>query len=115
MRPRSTKLCCGSRAIAGGIIAVRKAIQGNCRHGDNGKAREPPLDLLIQRISWGKTQTMSVGVDDNFDVVRVVKCQCSAFKGRFIKSPGWRVAAPNLFGDAPPILGQSSATPFRLE
>src|ERR1700712_2996341 len=58
---------------------------------------------------------MSVGVEDDLDVVRVVEGGCGALKRWFVELPAWGVPGPDHFRDIAPVRGEAGSAAFGQE
>ena len=82
---------------------VGVALEGDRGHGDDRGFGEPILQLGALGFALGQAQTPAVVVDDDVDVIRVLKRRRAAIKGGIVKAPLRRSRAPNQLGKVTPV------------
>src|SRR5512133_2119773 len=82
---------------------VGVALEGDRRHGDDRGFGEPILQLGVLGFALGQAQTPAVVVDDDVDVIRVLKRRRAAIKGGIVEAPRWRSRAPNQLRKVTPV------------
>src|SRR5512133_278461 len=83
---------------------VGVALEGDRRHGDDRGFGEPILQLGVLGFAVGQPQTPPVVVDDDVEMIRVLKRRRAAIKGGIVKAPLRRSRTPNQPGKVTPVL-----------
>jgi hypothetical protein len=94
---------------------IHVPVQGDAGHADRRLRGEPLLQLRVRWVARSEAQAMSVGVDDDVDIVGVVEGACALLEGRVVEAPARRVAGPQQPRDLASVLRQPCTPAFGLE
>ncbi len=87
--PATSKLACRRCSVGCHDDAVGITVQRDCRYGNCGKGGEAPLQVIVRSVSWRRPEAMTVGVNDDLDIVRIVECRRTPLESGRIELPVW--------------------------
>src|SRR5215475_13663506 len=80
--------------IGRGSDAIPIAIERYRRHRNRRQHSEAPLDLGIMRIAIGESKAMTVAVNHDIDIVRIVMRHDRPLETCIVELPVWRPLLP---------------------
>src|SRR5262245_8807104 len=104
-------LCIGTAVLVGCAISITfKGDRGHCDHRTFSK---PLFKLVILRLAFGQAQSPAVIVDDDTDMIRVIKGGSAALERRIVEAPFRRCELPDELVEIMPVFFVAGATTFR--
>ena len=91
------------------------AFKSDGRHGDDRTRGEALFEIVIFGLAFRQAEPPAVIMDDDGDVIRVVKRPCAAIKRRIIEVPLRRSDLPDKLGKIVPVLVVPVPATFRGE
>ena len=103
------------RAVGRCDDPIACAVHGDRRHRDDGKRRQPALDVGVLRIAFGQAEAVAIAVDHHVDVVGIVEGHRRSLETDIVERPVRRPLRPQYFGDFAPVGGEPRPAAFELE
>ena len=83
--------------------AIRVALERDGRHVDRGRLRKPLLEIVVFRLALGQTETPSVIVDHDVDVIGIFEGRRAPFECGIVELPLRRGDLPDQLGKIAPV------------
>jgi hypothetical protein len=93
--------------------AIGVAFKGDGGNGDDRPFGEPLFKVVIFSLAIGQAEPPTVIMDDDADVIRVVKGRRAAVERRVIEVPFWRSEPPNELVEIVIVFFVACAAAFR--
>src|SRR5262245_37905212 len=93
--------------------AISIAFKSDRRHCDHGTFSKPLFKLVILPLAFGQAQSPAVIVDDDTDMVRVIKGGSAPLERRIVEAPLRRCELPDELVEIMPVFFVAGASAFR--